>query len=173
MRIVKESNSGTHGTRYRMAAYPTRVVLAMLPLGAMIISTLTSANTNPPPEAKGMPMPPPLTVAEKATTSAYVVLGQVEQIDYMLLSGRPSELKILDYRPTDFDKREQEVLSIRVLEVLKWQTEAAVSHLKLIHTEGSTRKYFLERYSPGSRWIACVKCDKQLMNCKNRHNLRA
>jgi hypothetical protein len=98
-----------------------------------------------------LPLP---TIAEKVSRSTYIVLGQVERVDYMLLSGRPREFKILDYIPTDFSKHEQEVLSIKVLEVLRWPREdLAASHLKLIHTEGSSRKYFPDRYSPGSQWV--------------------
>lgn len=130
------------------------LVLAMPLLGGVFISTPTNANTDRPPVAKGMPMPPPLTLSEKISASAYIVVGQIERVDYMYQSGRPSEYWILDHVSTDFSTGGEEVRSIRVSEILKWpREELAANHIKLIHTEGSWADFPQRRYSPGSQWV--------------------
>ena len=86
----------------------------------MLVSTLASGNTDAPAPSKSRLAPLPPTILEKVKFSPYIVLGRVERIDYVLLSGRPREYKILDYKPTGFGKGEQEILSIKVLEVMKW-----------------------------------------------------
>ncbi len=100
------------------------------------------------------PPPPPPTLQEKVSASPYIVLGQVERVNYVGLTG-PRTFKLLDYLPQDFDKGEQAVLSIKVLEVLKEVDQNPVTtKVSLFYSESSgTREAFRERNSPGSEWV--------------------
>lgn len=111
--------------------------------------------------SRGMAVPalPPPTMKEKVQVSTYVVLGEIERVDFLVaVREKPgARFKLVDYIPT-FKERVADVLSIRVIENLKWpQAEDHQSRIRVIHFQGSTRKQFLERFSPGSRWILFLK----------------
>lgn len=150
-----KKNIGSRTLDRSLVTFSIRAICPMLVIGVMLlISMPVGANTDPPAPSKSRPAPLPPTIPEKVMASPYIILGQVERVDYTLLSGRPREYKVLDYMPIGFGQGEQEILSIKVLEVLKWPGEKSmVDQVKLLHREGSSRKYFLDRYSPGSQWV--------------------
>jgi hypothetical protein len=144
MRTCKESDPGAFGSVLELR----RTALTWL-IAVGIQTLLPSIATATKPKL------PPITFEEKAQISTFVVLGEVERVDF-IETTRDGRKRVLDHVP---ERAIYEgVLSIRIVEALKWpQGIASDSTVKVIYYEGSTNNQFVDRFRPGSRWILFLR----------------